>query len=91
LLYSPTFALTELETHNDVIIKRFSLTKIQYSVIIKLLQTVVNFFEEKEYETFFPKAKKVSPDPDDRDFFALSFSLNCPLWSNDADLKNNPL
>jgi len=87
LLYSPTFALTELEKYNDVIMKRFSLTEIQYSVIIKLLQTVVDFVEEKDYETFFPKAKKVSPDPDDIDFFALSFSLNCPLWSNDADLK----
>lgn len=36
---------------------------------------------------FFQRQKKISPDPDDIDFFALSFSLNCNLWSNDADLK----
>lgn len=87
LLYSPTFALTEIEKYKEVIMKRFSLTHMQYSVIIKLLQTVINFVGEDEYETFFSKAKKISPDPDDIDFFALSFSLNCNLWSNDADLK----
>ncbi len=68
--------------------KRFSLTEMQYGLMMKFLQTVINFVEEKEYESFLPKAKRVSPDPDDIDFFALSFSLNCQLWSNDALLKN---
>lgn len=58
LLYSPTFALTEIEKYKEVIMKRFSLTHMQYSVIIKLLQTVINFVEDEEYETFFSKAKK---------------------------------
>lgn len=87
LLYSPEFALIELEKYKDVIMKRFSLTEMQYYLIIKFLQTVVNFVGKDGYEKFFPRAKKVTPDPDDIDFFALSFSLNCPLWSNDADLK----
>lgn len=87
LLYSPEFALIELEKYKDVIMKRFSLTEMQYYLIIKFLQTVVNFVGTDAYESFFSRAKKGTPDPDDIDFFALSFSLNCPLWSNDADLK----
>jgi len=62
ILYSPEFALVEIET-------------------------VVNFVKSEEYGQFLPKAKKVSPDPDDVDFFALSFKLECDIWSNDAKLK----
>jgi len=58
LLYSPTFALTEIEKYKEVIMKRFSLTHMQFSVIIKLLQTVINFVEDEEYETFFQRPKK---------------------------------
>ncbi len=87
ILYSPEFALEELDKYKNVIMKRFSLTDVQYVFIIKLLQTVVNFIEKEEYEKFFLKAKKVSPDPDDIDFFALCLKLNCQLWSNDAVLK----
>ncbi|MFO8077644.1 MAG: PIN domain-containing protein [Thermoplasmatota archaeon] len=91
LLYSPVFSLKELDKYKDVIMKRFSLTEMQYVLMMKFLQTVINFVEEKEYESFLPKAKRVSPDPDDIDFFALSFSLNCQLWSNDSLLKNQSL
>jgi predicted nucleic acid-binding protein len=27
------------------------------------------------------------PDPDDIDFTALALKLDCPLWSNDKELK----
>jgi predicted nucleic acid-binding protein len=91
ILYSPEFALEELDKYKNVIMKRFLLTEMQYVFIIKLLQTVVNFVKIDEYEKFFLKAKKVSPDPDDIDFFALSLKLNCQLWSNDAVLKKNSL
>ena len=87
ILYSPEFALTELNKHKSEIMKRFSLTEIQYYFIIKLLQTVVNFVKKEEYYQFLPNAKRMCPDPDDVDFFALSLKLKCELWSNDTDLK----
>ena len=59
----------------------------QFSLIVKFLHTVVNFLKNEEYASFLSEAKEVSPDPDDIDFFALSFKLYCILWSNDAALK----
>lgn len=91
VLYSPEFALVEIDKHKGEILKRFALSDMQFSLILKLLQTVVNFVKSEEYRQFLPKAKKVSPDPDDVDFFALSFKLECDIWSNDAKLKEQRL
>ncbi len=87
ILYSPEFALVEIDKHKVEILKKFALSEMQFSFILKLLQIVVNFVKSEEYGQFLPKAKKVSPDPDDVDFFALSFKLECDIWSNDAKLK----
>lgn len=87
LLYSPEFALIELEKYKSDILKRFSLSDMQFSVIFKFLNTVVKFVRKEEYKDFLSKAKKLSPDPDDVDFFALSLKLESDLWSNDKVLK----
>jgi len=72
-------------------LKRFSLSELQFSFILKLSQTVVNFVKIGEYKRFLSKAKEISPDPDDVDFFALAFKLECGIWSNDAELKKQSL
>lgn len=86
-LYAPYFALEEINDHRSEIMEKFSLSKTQFSLIIKLLQTVINFIPMNDYEAFLPTAGKISPDPNDVDFFALSLKLQCMLWSNDALLK----
>ena len=91
ILYSPRFALDELDKHKDEILERFSLSELQFSFILKLLQTVVNFVKIGEYKRFLSKAKEISPDPDDVDFFALASKLECGIWSNDAELKKQSL
>jgi predicted nucleic acid-binding protein len=52
-----------------------------------LLKVVVKFIKEEEYSEFLSEARKVSPDPNDSDFFALALKLNCPIWSEDKRLK----
>jgi len=89
-LYSPKFALDELAKHKAEILKKFSLSDMQFSLILKLLQCVVNFVNIEEYKQHLPKARDVSPDPDDIDFFALTFKLGCDMWSNDSKLKKQP-
>jgi len=89
-LYSPNFSLDELAEHKDEILKRFSLSDMQFSLILKILQSVVNFVNIKEYEQHLSKAQDVSPDPDDIDFFALAFKLECNMWSNDSKLNKQP-
>lgn len=63
------------------------MSKAQYALIERLLLSVVNFAGPEEYSRCMPEAKKVSPDPDDVDFFALALKLDCPIWSEDRLLK----
>jgi predicted nucleic acid-binding protein len=35
-----------------------------------------------------PKARRISPDPDDVQYFALALKLDASIWSNDKNLKN---
>lgn len=86
-LYSPSFALEELDEHKSEILERFSLTDAQFTLTMKLLKTVVEFTSEEEYSQFLSRGMKLSPDPDDADFFGLALKLNCPLWSEDGKLE----
>ncbi|MBW2974168.1 hypothetical protein KY366_00470 [Candidatus Woesearchaeota archaeon] len=89
-LHSPSFSLLEIEEHKSKIIRGFSLSEAQFQLVVNLLRTVVKFTGEEEYLKFLPEAKKISPDPDDSDFFALALQLNCPIWSGDKRLKKQP-
>jgi|SRR3989338_4025813 len=86
-LHSPLFSLNEIKEHKSEILKRFSLSETQYSLIEKLLNVAVRFSKENEYIKFLPEGKKISPDPDDSDFFALALKLDCGIWSEDKLLK----
>ena len=86
-LHSPLFSINELKEHKSEILKKFSLSETQFTLIEKLLHIVVNFSKEKEYSSFIQEAKKISPDPDDIDFFALALKFDCSIWSEDKLLK----
>ena len=89
-LYSPEFALGELNRHKEEIKRKFSLSELQFSLILKLLETSVNFVGIEYYKGFVPKGYELASDPDDTDFFAVALKLNCAIWSNDRDFKNQP-
>ena len=45
-LHSPLFSLNEIKEHKSEILKRFSLSETQYSLIEKLLNVAVRFSKE---------------------------------------------
>jgi len=47
---------------------------------------IVEFIPLMEYASFMEKASAI-PDPDDVDFAALALKRDCPIWSNDKELK----
>ncbi|HJH25486.1 MAG TPA: hypothetical protein C5S37_01660 [Methanophagales archaeon] len=51
------------------------------------MKLFVKVFALSEYRGFLSDAKTIPPDPDDVDFAALALKLDCPLWSNDKELK----
>ena len=52
------------------------------------LKDIVKFEKKQDYFNFISEARKLSPDVNDADFFALCLKYLCILWSNDSMLKN---
>ncbi len=87
-LFSPKFALVEIEKYSREIQKKAKISKEEFQDIKTGLMILVNFIPLEEYSGSLKKANSFTPDKEDVDFFALSLHMNCPLWSNDSQLKN---
>ncbi|MFH1211214.1 MAG: PIN domain-containing protein [archaeon] len=85
---SPEIAEKELKKYSDEIIRKAGITKETYHKELKHLKEIVKFTNKKEYATFIEEARKITPDEDDAEFFALCLKHSCFLWSNDSLLKN---
>ena len=86
-LVSPKFILDEFREHKPEIVKKSGLSEGDVSSFLLLLSPKVRFFETQEFKEFLSDAGRISPDPDDVEYFALALKLNCPIWSEDKDLK----
>jgi len=95
-LFSPEYALTEIEKHREEIIEKAKMKENDFSGYFYLLKQSVDFAPKSSYERYLEEAEKVAgyfsdaekeEIRDDADFLALSMALGCPLWSNDALLK----
>lgn len=86
-LFSPMFALGEIEEHKSEVIKKSGFSDEELVLFIELLKGEVKFISIDEYVRFFEKTMYLSVDPDDIDFLALALKLNCAVWSNDPDFS----
>ncbi len=84
---SPSFALMELGTNRDWVMKRTKLNKSGFAELIRILSSVVRFVPLEEYSDKLSEARKISPDPDDIDFFAVALLLDAIIWSEEKKLK----
>jgi len=85
-LFSPEFALEEINLHCDEILKKTGISLEEFKKLRKELAIFVEFIPLEEYSSFMGEASAI-PDPDDVDFVALALKLGCPTWSNDKGLK----
>ena len=88
-LYAPEFVLSEVNNHLDELSEKTNLSKIALS---KLLLELISAAEIKiiagnEFKNELREAKKITPDPDDVQYFALAMKLKCSIWSNDKKLR----
>lgn len=85
---SPAFAISELAKYKETIIQKAKISESGFGLSLSALEDLVDFIPLKEFRDFVPEAAKISPDPADVQYIALSLMLECPLWSNDKKLKN---
>jgi predicted nucleic acid-binding protein len=84
-LFSPEFALEEINGHSDEILQKTGISPAQFKELRRELAILVEFIPMEEYSEFLEEAS-VIPDKDDIDFLALALKLGCPIWSNDPHL-----
>lgn len=86
-LFAPEYLLKEIGKHKKEILHKSKLTDIDLEKALDLVCLRIEFVPFSKFEKYIPRAKEISPDPDDIEYVALALKLNHPLWSNDKRLK----
>jgi len=86
--FTPSFCIEELSEHKELIRAKSKLSDPEFEEVFDDLLVFVKVFSLSDYRTFLPAAKRISPDPDDIDLFALALKFGCPIWSNEKAFKN---
>jgi len=86
-LFAPEFALEEINKYKKDIMNKNNLNYEEFEHIKFNLAIAIKFISLEEYSKSLKTALKISPDPNDIDFFALAIKLKLPIWSNDTKLK----
>lgn len=86
-LFSPEFALEEINKYKEEIIRKTKISQEEFKRIRTDIAIAVEFIPIEEYKAYFNEALKISPDKNDADFFALALKFKIPIWSNDSLLK----
>jgi len=87
-LISPEFIEEEIDKHFSELVIKSKCSEKEVRIALNLLLARIKIIPSIEYESFMEVARKISPDPDDVEYFAVAFAFNCPLWSNDKRLKS---
>ncbi|MCR4368755.1 MAG: PIN domain-containing protein [archaeon] len=89
-LAAPQFLFEELEKHVSEISKKAKVGKIELNKLILHMQKTskITIYESGGFRGLMKEAQKISPDKNDSQYFALALHLNCQIWSNDKEMKN---
>lgn len=86
-LFAPEFLFEEFNKYRKEIIDKSGLTKKDLETAFSIISRRVLFVPFSRFKSYIHIALKISPDPNDTEFFALAISKGIPLWSNDKALK----
>ena len=85
--YAPTWILEEIIEHLDEISQKAGVGKKELKEILEILLVGILVVEAHELREFCKEAKRISPDKDDWQYFAVALKLGISIWSNDSALK----
>lgn len=84
---APEFLMVEIKNHADEIVTRTGLSIEKLGKVLTFLEKEIEFVPFEEFTEFYEEADRISPDPDDVQYFALALKLKGAIWSNDKALK----
>jgi len=88
-MYTVPFAKQEIEKHKGELLRKSGLDEDSFGYLLDLIFAKINVVDREVLEPFKKRAIEILKDidPADAPFLALAMALNCPIWSNDKDLK----
>ena len=89
-LYTSEFIFEELFNHITEISKKAGMNKNEFNEMAEILiaESDLKIITKDEVRSYTDLANSISPDIDDALYFATALKLNCAIWSNDKQLKN---
>ncbi len=89
-LYTSDFIFIELFKHIKEIAKKADIAINEFIDMAEILifESGLKTITTDEVRPFIDTANKISPDIDDALYFSVALKLNCAIWSNDKELKN---
>ncbi len=83
---SPDWALFEIGKHWDILSEKSGLSEEELKSEFEAVRLQLKTARIDELESWLNEARKISPDTEDAEYFALALKYDCPLWSHDSDL-----
>ena len=90
-LYAPEFLFEEIEKYKGEILRKSGLTEVDFNLALAIIKSRIRIIPSSEFSSHVADAERTCPDPNDREYFALALSLDCPIWSNDKKLAEQEL
>ena len=88
-LFTPEYIFVEIEEHQEEIMSKTERSIDSFYNLLEVLKRRIVLVPLEELTEYIEEAEKITPDPDDMAYLALALKLNCAIWSNDKDLKEN--
>lgn len=86
-LFAPEFIFEEFDKYKLLILKKTNRTESNFNEIFEVIKKKIKTIPNEETDKYIAEAKKICPDENDADYFALAIKMRCAVWSNDKELK----
>lgn len=90
-LRAPGLLFEELQNNLSMILDRSHLSESEVIQFLGILKSKITIIPEEEFNNYRETAQRICPDKKDVPFFALALYLHCPIWTNEKELKSQPI
>ncbi len=92
-LYTSNFIFLEFLNHIKELSKKVKISKEELKDLAETLivESELKTISKNQVKDFIDTANKISPDIDDALYFAVALRIDCGIWSNDKELKNQKI
>lgn len=85
-LIAPEWLFEELRKDKELLLDKTHRSGEEFERFLEILEEKIEIVPEAEFRRWIEEAKEKSP-PNDFPFAALAKAYDCPVWSNDRELK----